>query len=111
MTPENFVYWLQGMLEIGNPDFLDREQIEVIKDHIKLVLRKETPNRIPNRGGDIFPSSIPTMPGTWINKSDSKCINGNIGVDKVSESLQFRSDPPVDVSELVRMFGDPPGSC
>jgi hypothetical protein len=43
MTPENFVYWLQGMLEIGNVKKLNKEQVNIIKDHIKLVLTKVTP--------------------------------------------------------------------
>lgn len=25
MTPENFCYWLQGLLEIGNPDQLTKQ--------------------------------------------------------------------------------------
>jgi len=43
MTPENFVYWLQGMLEIGDIKKLNKEQVNIIKDHIKLVLTKVTP--------------------------------------------------------------------
>lgn len=45
MTPENFVYWLNGCLELGNPETLNAQQIQVIKDHIALVLKKETPMR------------------------------------------------------------------
>lgn len=43
MTPENFVYWLQGMLEIGDVKKLNKEQVKIIKDHINLVLTKVTP--------------------------------------------------------------------
>ncbi len=42
MTSENFVYWLQGFLEIGNPETISKEQIQEIKNHIALVLRKIT---------------------------------------------------------------------
>lgn len=45
MTPENFIYWLQGKLEIGNTKTLNEEEVQVIKDHIALVLKKETPVR------------------------------------------------------------------
>lgn len=45
MTPEQFVYWLQGCLEITDPKSLGEKEIQVIKDHIALVLKKETPNR------------------------------------------------------------------
>lgn len=50
MTPENFIYWLQGVLEIADPEQLDKKQIQIIKDHIKLVLKKETPvrNELPS---------------------------------------------------------------
>ena len=44
MTPENFCYWLQGLLEIGNPKNLDENQINTIKDHLRLVFKKETPH-------------------------------------------------------------------
>ncbi len=42
MTPENFCYWLQGLLEIGNPSTLDAQQVLIIKDHLNLVFKKET---------------------------------------------------------------------
>lgn len=45
MTPENFVYWLQGMLEISDAKKLNKEQVSIIKDHIALVLNKVTPDR------------------------------------------------------------------
>ena len=48
MTSLNFVYWLQGFLEIEQPKMLKSEQIQIIEDHIKLVLSKETPPRILN---------------------------------------------------------------
>jgi len=44
MTPENFVYWLNGLLEIGEVKELNEKQVQIIKDHIKLVLKKETPS-------------------------------------------------------------------
>jgi hypothetical protein len=60
MTPENFVYWLQGYFEItapggpaanvmrpGNIDYLRSDQLQVIRDHLKLVLEKKTPVRLP----------------------------------------------------------------
>jgi len=56
MTPENFVYWLQGYFEIndaagisttsvtlGTLKYLNEKQLQVIRDHLKLVLEKKTP--------------------------------------------------------------------
>lgn len=44
MNSENFVYWLQGFLEISNTDSLNKEQVQIIKDHIALALTKVTPD-------------------------------------------------------------------
>lgn len=38
MDPINFVYWLQGYLELTNDKELDENQVEIIKNHLKLVL-------------------------------------------------------------------------
>lgn len=49
MTPENFVYWLQGFFEIDqNVKQLSVYQTKIIKDHLALVLKKETPIRFPD---------------------------------------------------------------
>lgn len=43
MTPENFVYWLQGYLELSDPKKgLSMKQIDVIEEHIELVIDKVT---------------------------------------------------------------------
>jgi DNA-directed RNA polymerase specialized sigma54-like protein len=48
MTSNEFTYWLQGFFEISkdaNVKELDEVQTQIIKDHLKLVFKKETPNR------------------------------------------------------------------
>ena len=46
MTAEQFVYWLNGYLEIDRPDCIPFNQTQIIKDHLALVFKKETPTRI-----------------------------------------------------------------
>ena len=43
MTPENFVYWLQGFIETAEPKTLSAKQLQIIKDHLDLVFDKQTP--------------------------------------------------------------------
>jgi hypothetical protein len=70
MTPENFVYWLQGYFELndaagtsttsvtpGTLKFLSEKQLQVIKDHLNLVLHKKTPT-------SPFSFSFPPYSGT-----------------------------------------------
>ena len=46
MTPENFVYWLQGMFELTNTKTMFAQQVEIIKNHLQLVFDKQTPDVI-----------------------------------------------------------------
>lgn len=43
MTPEQFAYWLQGFMEMADPKELNATQTQQIKDHLKLVFDKKTP--------------------------------------------------------------------
>jgi len=43
MTAEQFVYWLQGFMEVADPSELDGRQTQQIKNHLKLVFDKRTP--------------------------------------------------------------------
>lgn len=45
MTEKDFVYWLQGFFEISQEEKLSKKQVQIIRDHLELVLKKETPNR------------------------------------------------------------------
>jgi hypothetical protein len=71
MTPENFVYWLQGYFELSDACYplmksplagsLGGDQIQIIKDHLKLVLEKKTPDKkLPFSLN--FPPHIPVTP-------------------------------------------------
>ena len=43
MTAEQFTYWLQGFFELSGATTLNEQQVKVVKDHIALVMKKETP--------------------------------------------------------------------
>jgi hypothetical protein len=54
MTPENFVYWLQGFFELSEEKTLSPLQVQAIKDHLALVLNKQTPARNLLQDGSIY---------------------------------------------------------
>lgn len=46
MTPDQFTYWLQGHVELLDSDKPPtKKQWKIIKDHLKLVFDKQTPDR------------------------------------------------------------------
>lgn len=46
MTPQDFCYWLQGFFELSTDGItVTPEQVLIIKDHLKLVFDKQTPDR------------------------------------------------------------------
>ena len=52
MTAEQFTYWLQGYFEINDPERISPMETKIIKDHLALVFKKETPVRtvvVPNK--------------------------------------------------------------
>lgn len=55
MTSNDFCYWLNGFFELSNGTTLTDEQVSIIKDHLKLVFKKETPTYYP-------PQTFPAQP-------------------------------------------------
>lgn len=45
MNSETFTYWLQGFVELTESDTISEKQWLMIKDHLKLVFDKKTPDR------------------------------------------------------------------
>lgn len=73
MTPETFTYWLQGFVELSESNSIPNEkQWLMIKDHLKLVFDKKTPDRNLSLK-DMFPG-VPT---------DYKRLSDLIGKDSI----------------------------
>lgn len=45
MNYEQFAIWLHGFLEISNAGEINKEQTQIIKDHLALLFDKKTPDR------------------------------------------------------------------
>lgn len=67
MTPENFCYWLQGLLEVGDPPTLDAHQVLIIKEHLNLVFKKETTTVKKSTISDWLLSDAPVLDKFKVN--------------------------------------------
>lgn len=69
-TPQDFCLWLQGFVELQNTDSVSDNQWLIIKDHLKLVFDKVTPDRsIEIKPSITFPNSFP-KDFTWPKPDD-----------------------------------------
>lgn len=105
MTPEQFTYWLQGFFEISNTNSLNENQVLIIKDHLKLVFNKVTPNRTENYG--TCGSSGKPIIGSLVNNvplyhnltcSFNDNTKSEVNHDKIiEEKLNNKQDPKITV--------------
>ena len=58
MTHRDFIYWLQGHIEIGNPKKIGEIELQIIRDHLKLVITTEAKNKTSQQGQSIVSASI-----------------------------------------------------
>ena len=83
MTPQNFTYWLQGFFELSDElNELNDRQLQIIKDHLALVFKKETPNRIEG------PNEIEYC------QSDDEPICSDFPLDIIHQPLCSSADIP-----------------
>lgn len=45
MNAQDFAYWLKGFVEMNPNAMVTGTQWQIVKDHLELVFKKETPNR------------------------------------------------------------------
>jgi hypothetical protein len=66
MTPEQFVYWLQGFFELSKPENLTTEQVKEVKEHLDSVFKKfprqDAPVQNPHYIPTVFPYPPPVVP-------------------------------------------------
>jgi hypothetical protein len=87
MNEREFVLWLHGFFEISEAKELSEKQVQIIKDHLNLFFKKQTPDR-----------------------SVTVTVQGNPGVQKpiltdVMRDIQRRY---VDETELKKWDNFPP---
>jgi hypothetical protein len=96
MSPENFVYWVNGFFEISGSKTLTEEQVQVVKDHLELVLTKKTP--------DVTINSRPF--NTAIDTTLIPCSSTNIDLSKdpVRTTITITDVSPLTVDDGVSLL-------
>lgn len=65
MTESQFTWWLQGFVELNPNAMLTLTQWQIVKDHLALVFKKETPNRF-SHNTPVTPLPFPApFPGNF----------------------------------------------
>ena len=111
MSPEQFCYWLQGLLEVGNPKELNETQIKIIKDHLALVFNKVTPTRIEIKDMDDMEKIIKEWKEserqTFEKPPIVRCSDGTSDVKFCSSNLICSDSTKIEFDdELNQLFED-----
>ena len=102
MTSEQLVYWLNGFFELSGATTLNEQQVQVIKEHLALVLTKVTPSTVGSgtppqqtRGPYTFPVyPDPSVP--WYKPWEITCVAGDANIP-----LKTYSGPHCQICGLV----------
>ena len=110
MTSRDFAYWLQGFFEIYEPQTINKQQVEIIKNHLNLVFKHEIDPSL-NEGKtkvevkelqDVHDGKVkkPTPPPTQIIREgeDPKPM---INDEKVDWKKMLKDGPPPKKDEDV----------
>lgn len=84
MTPEQFVYWLQGWCEMNGGKMPSQEQWNMINNHLKTVFNKVTPPLTPPFSP--VPNTPWPNPYPWNKPGEIVCMVTNPNSPNVSYS-------------------------
>lgn len=121
MTPRDFVYWIQGLFELSGVEVLDEEQVEVVKEHLALVLTKLTTKEVgPRELVRIIRAveeDVPSAEPKTTPKVFTGCAcHGTAGfsseeVKKISEAMNYQTRTVNDSLWFDKHSGLPTISC
>lgn len=55
MEARDFVYWLQGALEVGEPETIEAKQFEIIRRHLDLAFYYDIEKGVLPKGAKAIP--------------------------------------------------------
>lgn len=66
MNERDFLYWLNGFLELSGSVTLNEKQVRIIKEHIALVMTKVTPSSVGSPTNDSWPAGHYVSGKDWM---------------------------------------------
>jgi hypothetical protein len=109
MSPENFVYWLNGFFEISGNKTLTEEQVQVLKDHLKLVLTKKTPDigiANPGLGNGIVINPLYRTPEIICTSSNTATSKVGLTLNEGVAPLTFTSTATTGPEMTIPAYND-----
>jgi hypothetical protein len=73
MNYEQFAIWLHGFLEISNAESIDKQQTQIIKDHLALLFEKKIPDKPVFPPNQLMSEGAVKMTTTPVNTSNTYC--------------------------------------
>jgi len=92
--PKAFVMWLQGFFELSGATTLDEQQVQIIKEHLALVLNKKTSTIIQGKEWDFRSESIMYPKGPKCGGCNKVCSEEG-GTCKKCQSNKTSSQLPI----------------
>lgn len=87
MTPRDFIYWLNGYLELSPNRTLSAAQLKVVKDHLALVLTNVTNQGEPGAAFDPVKWIKPQPITPWTVDDGDSITHPQITCSNVSDEL------------------------
>lgn len=100
MTAENFVYWLQGFMELAEPEKITKAQLGDIKDHLRLAFKDDIDQRYGDETHQQELSDIHNPPGPTIDESSTDPVGMTI-----SEARDHYNDLMAEERRRADIFG------
>ena len=95
--PKAFVYWLQGFLELSGAITLNEQQVQVVKEHLALVLNKKTTTIIQGKEWDFRAESMMYPQGPKCERCNKICSEEGGTCKKCRSNRTAAQLPIVDV--------------
>lgn len=84
MTSEQFIYWLQGFVEISQNKTISENEWVIIKDRLALVFDKKSPDQMPSNSPIMYGPIMKDNTKDWPTPPNKYLFPFNEHVNKIT---------------------------